>query len=196
MNKMEEANKADFVRAVSALNERVQKMRGSYENRISVLKERANEAISKKNALVKEANQRARVAQKNLITETNIHTGRIRRSRELMESSAKAGLLSVVKHYRKQLKENANLALRTMNTLKKRYRGEVMREAKRFQKNLVESVGAYLDREIERKVPYKSVREAVRNRTAMKLVESLKTMLSVDAVSKMEVIKAPIMEAK
>lgn len=196
VNKMEEANKADFKRAFGAINERVKTMKDAYEKRISTLVEQAKATIAKKQTLVKEAKTQTRKAQKNLIKEHAIAKKHLNESLAKKEAEAKAGVMSVAKHFRSQIKEDRTMAVKALGSMKKYYTESVRRQANRFKNNLIESVGAYLDREIDARVPYKSIREAARNRTAMKLVESLKSVLSVDAAAKMEAIKAPINEAR
>lgn len=166
VEKMEESHKVGMMRALSAVNERVHLMRESYEKRIAKLTKRANRAT-------------------------------VNESRKLdrHETNAKESVLKVVNAYEKRLNEAKVQAIKGMAGIKEYYEDKVMRDARKFKNGLVESVQAYLNKEIDDRVPYEDVREAMRNNTAMELVESLKRVLAVDAVTKMEVLKAPLNEA-
>lgn len=196
VTKMEEANKADMGRVMKSLNERVQSMKSAYEKRISSLVEQAKTVISEKQKLVKEANTKTRKAQSNLIKENGIAKRHLVESLAAKDEEAKRGVISVAKHFRNQIKEDRQMAVSAMRSMKKYYTESVRKDSQKFKNTLIESIGAYLDREIEKRVPYESIVEACRNRSAMKLVESLRDVLCVDAASTMEVIKAPINEAR
>lgn len=196
VTKMEEANKADMGRVMKSLNERVQNMKSAYENRISSLVEQAKTVISEKQKLVNESNIKTRKAQSNLIKENGIAKRHLAESLAAKDEEAKRGVISVAKHFRNQIKEDRQMAVSAMRSMKKYYTESVRKDSQKFKNTLIESIGAYLDREIEKLVPYESIVEACRNRSAMNLVESLRDVLCVDAASKMDVIKAPINEAR
>lgn len=95
----------------------------------------------------------------------------------------------------KTLKENYN---KKLNKVRSYYNNKVQKDADKFKNNLVESVSAYIDKQLEKAVPYNELKVAVKNNTAMKVLESLKTVLGVAnaATCAKQYFKKPILEAK
>lgn len=95
----------------------------------------------------------------------------------------------------KSLKENYNNKL---SKVRNYYRNKVDREANLFKKNLVENLSNYIDSRIDKAMPYQEVKEAFRNNTAMKVLESFRQILNVgDAKENAKnMLKKPILEAK
>lgn len=188
VEKMEESHKAGFVKAYDALNERVRIMREKYEKRIADLKAKNASLIAEK----KEASKQHKVYS---LKESASLSKHYRQVINEHDEEAKKAVVSVIGTYEKRLDESKRLAVKGMLGVKDYYEKKVLKEAKAFKRNLVESLQAYLNKEIDFRVPYNDIREAVRNNTAMTLVENLKQILSIDAIAKTKALKAPINEA-
>ena len=77
-----------------------------------------------------------------------------------------------------------------------KYEKIVNEDAKNFKSQLVESISDYLDAYLEEAVPAEEIQEAVRNKKAVKVLESLRNHLAVDAALQKESIKEAILDGK
>lgn len=188
VQKMEECHTANFVKTYNALNERVKAMRENYEKRIELLKEKAKSVISSQKRDIKRANGR-RVYEQQKIVKNNAKMLHVK------DAQAKQAVVDVIGIYENRLHKTGKLALEAMKSVKHHYERKVMNEARKFKRQLVESVESFVNHNVDSLVPYEDIRKAMKNTTAMQVVESLKNVLAVDAVAKMEVIKAPLNEA-
>lgn len=95
----------------------------------------------------------------------------------------------------KTLKENYEKKLKKVRAY---YNDKVQKDADKFKNNLVESVNAYIDKQLDKAIPYEDLKIAFKNNTAMKVLESLKTVLGVAnaATCAKQYFKKPILEAK
>ena len=75
-----------------------------------------------------------------------------------------------------------------------KYEGALGEEAESFQSQLIESISDYLDVYIEEKIPAESVKEAVKNTKAKKILEGLRSHLAVDSALEKESIKDAVID--
>jgi hypothetical protein len=75
-----------------------------------------------------------------------------------------------------------------------KYEGALGYEAESFQSQLIESISDYLDVYIEEKIPAESVKEAVKNTKAKKILEGLRSHLAVDSALEKESIKDAVID--
>jgi len=104
-----------------------------------------------------------------------------------IEEAHKIGLEKVYSYLTE--KYNSNVA-----KVRKFYKNQLGREAAKFKNQLVESVSNYIDSRIDKLVPYAEVKAAVKNDTAMKVLESFKQMLNVNEASRNQSIRSAILE--
>lgn len=189
VERIDEANKVALERVCKSIGKKVSVLKEKYEKRIANLKQHARVALD-------ESKKETRKAKAAVIREHRVTTAAARRNFKNFEETAKDRVVGITKKFMGELNETRESAVRAMRAMKENYEKNTLVEARAFKKNLVESLSRYLDGEIDKRVPYDTVKEAVKNRAAMQLVESLKKMLSVDAASKLDAIKEPINEAR
>lgn len=95
----------------------------------------------------------------------------------------------------KTLKENYDKKLKKVRSY---YNDKVQKDADKFKLKLMESVSAYIDKQLNKAIPYDALKVAFKNNTAMKVLESLKAVLGVAnaATCAKQYFKKPILEAK
>jgi hypothetical protein len=77
-----------------------------------------------------------------------------------------------------------------------KYENALTKDANEFKNKLVESISDYLDVYLKEIVPAADIQEAVRNKKAVKVLESLRQHLAVDSVLEKESIKEAILDGK
>ena len=78
----------------------------------------------------------------------------------------------------------------------KKYELALNNDAATFKAQLVESISDYLESFLEEKIPTADIQEAVRNKKAIVVLESLRNHLAVDAALQKESIKEAILDGK
>ena len=78
----------------------------------------------------------------------------------------------------------------------KKYELALNNDAATFKAQLVESISDYLESFLEEKIPTADIQEAVRNKKAIAVLESLRNHLAVDAALQKESIKEAILDGK
>ena len=78
----------------------------------------------------------------------------------------------------------------------KKYEQALNNDAASFKAQLVESISDYLESFLEEKIPTADIQEAVRNKKAIAVLESLRNHLAVDAALQKESIKEAILDGK
>ena len=78
----------------------------------------------------------------------------------------------------------------------KKYEGELNSSAKDFKDTLVESISDYLEEYIDEAIPAEAVVEATQNRTAMEVLNNLRSVLAVDSTLMSESVKDAVMDGK
>jgi cell division protein FtsB len=88
-----------------------------------------------------------------------------------------------------------NNATKLVKVIEK-YEKELNKGAGQFKNQLVESLSTYIDTYIEELIPAESFTEAVRNKQALTVLESLRKTLAVDSALMTESIKEAVIEGK
>jgi RecA/RadA recombinase len=78
----------------------------------------------------------------------------------------------------------------------KKYEREQNGDLLKFKKQLTESVSAFLDEFIEESVPTADIKQAVKNKTAMNVLENLKKVFAIDLAVMKESVSGAIVEGK
>lgn len=81
-----------------------------------------------------------------------------------------------------------------ITNLRKFYRNQIAREANNFKKRLCENVANVIENRVDKLVPYNDVRKAVKNETAMKVLESFKGILNVNEATANTEIRNAVLE--
>ena len=100
------------------------------------------------------------------------HTNKLERVVEALDSDRASKLKLVIEKYENALNEDAS----------------------KFKSDLVETISDYLDVYLEEVVPAESVKEAVKNTKAVKVLESLRSHLAVDSALEKESIKEAVVD--
>lgn len=152
------------------------------EESLSALKEEFERLVESKVA--------ERVALATAAAETSLDEEVNRQTTELVhkiEEAHKIGLEKVVNHLTEKYENN-------LEKVRNYYKNQLGREALKFKNTLVESVSKYINARIDKLVPYEEVKAAVKNDTAMKVLESFKQQLNVGEAMKDANVRGAIME--
>ena len=90
---------------------------------------------------------------------------------------------------------DADRAQKLMLVIKK-YENLLTEDANNFKSQLVEAISDYLDAYLEEAVPADEIKEAVRNKKAITVLENLRSHLAVDAALQKESIKEAILDGR
>lgn len=104
-----------------------------------------------------------------------------------IEEAHKIGLEKVYTHLTEKHEKQ-------LNNVREYYKNQLGREALKFKNQLVESVSRFIDQRVDSLIPYEDVKKAVKNDTAMKLLESFKSMLAVNSAATDKNIRGAILE--
>lgn len=104
-----------------------------------------------------------------------------------IEEAHKLGLIKVVKSLNEQYEKR-------LENVRNYYKNQIGRKALAFKNKLLESVSDYIEARIDKLVPYKQIKEAVANNSAMKVLETFKNILNVSEVSSNNSIKNAVLE--
>ena len=104
-----------------------------------------------------------------------------------IEEAHKIGLEKVYTHLTEKYENN-------LNKVRNYYKNQLGREALKFKNTLVENVSKYINARIDKLVPYEEVKAAVKNDSAMKVLESFKQMLNVNEALNDKSVRSAIME--
>lgn len=103
----------------------------------------------------------------------------------------------------KQLKENAISVIKrnkkayqnSLASLKEKYEVEAATAADTFREKIVSKLSEFVISQIDKRLPYKQIKEAVRNTQAIELLESFKSLLNFKEFYASNELKKPILEA-
>jgi len=139
-----------------------------------------NESVDKRStirvekALIEQDESHASKLKKLLEAIDTDHTSKLEKVAEALDRNHSQKLIQLVKKY-----EN------TLNS-----------DAGGFKNNLVESISNYIEEYIDEALPVKDIQEAVRNKKAVRVLESLRSTLGVDMALSKSTIKNAIQEGK
>lgn len=104
-----------------------------------------------------------------------------------IEEAHKLGLEKVVNHLNEKYEKNLQM-------VRNFYKKQIGQQALKFKNQLVESVSNYIDARVDKLVPYAEVKAAVKNDSAMRVLESFKQMLNVNEATSNKSIRSAILE--
>lgn len=95
------------------------------------------------------------------------------------------------------LMKKADKAYNTrLEKVKAAYENIINTDASKFKRTLAENIEKMIDKHISDILPYETIKEAARNKTAMLVLEGLRQQLCVDSALMRESIRKPMLEAK
>ena len=127
--------------------------------------------------------------QKALVEQDELQSNKLKQLLEAIDKDHSAKLEKVVEAI------DADRANKLKQVLVK-YERALNNDAKNFKVKLVESISDYLDAYLEDVVPTADIQEAVKNKKAIRVLESLRNHLAVDAALEKESIKDAILDGK
>ena len=127
--------------------------------------------------------------QKALVEQDELYSNKLKQLLEAIDKDHSAKLEKVVEAI------DADRANKLKQVLVK-YERALNNDAKNFKVKLVESISDYLDAYLEDVVPTADIQEAVKNKKAIRVLESLRNHLAVDAALEKESIKDAILDGK
>jgi len=83
-----------------------------------------------------------------------------------------------------------------LKNIVKRYEKLVSEDAKKFKTQVINSVSDFIDQYIDKAIPADTLNEAVKNKTAMKVLNNLRGVLAVDSTLMNESVKAGLKDGK
>ncbi len=104
-----------------------------------------------------------------------------------IEEAHKIGLEKVVTHLNEKYENN-------LQKVRNYYKNQLGREALKFKNKLVESVSRFINARVDKFIPYNEVKAAVKNDSAMRVLESFKQLLNVNEATSNASIRSAIME--
>jgi hypothetical protein len=78
----------------------------------------------------------------------------------------------------------------------RRYEKSLTNEASKFKNTLVESISDYLEEFINEAIPFESIQEATKNRTAREVLTNLRKVLAVDSALMNESVQGAVIDGK
>ena len=83
-----------------------------------------------------------------------------------------------------------------LKTVIERFKSEIDGDAKMFKEGLVTNISDYLDLYIEKNLPIEDIKEAVKNKHAMSILENLRKSLSIDKIMATESVREAVIDGK
>lgn len=93
------------------------------------------------------------------------------------------------------IKRNKKAYQNSLATLKEKYEVEASLAADNFRKNIVTKLNEFVTSQIDKRLPYKQIKEAVRNTQAIDVLQSFKSLLNFNEFYASKELKKPILEA-
>lgn len=81
-------------------------------------------------------------------------------------------------------------------TVVRKYEKTLTNEASKFKNTLVESISDYLEEFINEAIPFESIQEATKNRTAREVLANLRKVLAVDSALMSESVQGAVIDGK
>jgi hypothetical protein len=159
-----------------------------------ILEEATNGTIDKK---VLEQIQSA--FEQRLSEKTQLHVNKaLVEQDELYTSKLEKLLEAIDRDHSKKLKHVVNAIdgdrVSKLKAVISKYENIITEDAKKFKAELVESISVYLDQFLQESVPTAEIKEAVRNKKAMAVLEGIRTHLAVDSALQKESIKTAVLD--
>lgn len=109
---------------------------------------------------------------------------------ELVQKIEEAHKIGLEKVYNFLTEKHA----KQLESVRSYYKNQLGREALKFKNQLVEGVSRYIDARVDHHIPYEDVKAAIKNDTAMKVLESFKGILAVNEATSDKNVRKAILE--
>lgn len=83
-----------------------------------------------------------------------------------------------------------------LKSLVEKFRKEIDTDAKVFKEGLVDNISNYLDLYVEKSIPAEDIKEAVKNKHAVGILENLRKALSIDKIMATEQVRTAVIDGK
>jgi hypothetical protein len=83
-----------------------------------------------------------------------------------------------------------------LKSLIEKFRKEIDSDANVFKEGLVDNISNYLDLYVEKALPEEEIKEAVKNKHAMQILENLRKSLSIDSIMANEQVRDAVIDGK
>lgn len=83
-----------------------------------------------------------------------------------------------------------------LRTVVEKFRTEIDQDAKVFKESLIDNISNYLDLYVEKMIPEQDIKQAVQNKHAVSILESLRKSLSIDKVMANESVREAVIDGK
>lgn len=158
---------------------------------MDTLKDLSSESMTEiQNAINSKVEAKVQIqVEKALAEQDELYSNKLTKLLEAIDNDHSAKLERVVEAIDNDRAEKLKMVI-------SKYENILNEDAKNFKAQLVESISDYLDAYLEESVPAAEIKEAVRNKKAIKVLENLRNHLAIDAALQKESIKEAILDGK
>jgi len=161
-----------------------------------ILKEATNGAIDESTLAAIESAFEKRLEEKTqlhvdkaLIEQDELYTSKLEKLLEALDSDHTKKLEKVVEAI--DVDRTAKL-----KAVIKKYESALTEDAENFKTELVESISSYLDEYLQESIPAEEIKEAVKNKKAIQVLEGIRNHLAIDSALQKESIKDAVLDGK
>ena len=154
------------------------------EETLDAIEQSFNEAVQSK------ADERAQLqVEKALVEQDEEHSIKLEKLLEAIDADHTSKLEKVVEAL-------DNTHAEKLRTVVEKFRTEIDQDAKVFKESLVDNISNYLDLYVEKMIPEQDIKQAVQNKHAVSILESLRKSLSIDKVMANESVREAVIDGK
>lgn len=161
-----------------------------------ILKEATNGAIDESTLAAIESAFEKRLEEKTqlhvdkaLIEQDELYTSKLEKLLEALDSDHTKKLEKVVEAI------DADRTAKLKAVIEK-YESALTEDAENFKTELVESISSYLDEYLQESIPAEEIKEAVKNKKAIQVLEGIRNHLAIDSALQKESIKDAVLDGK
>lgn len=161
-----------------------------------ILKEATNGAIDESTLAAIESAFEKRLEEKTqlhvdkaLIEQDELYTSKLEKLLEALDADHTKKLEKVVEAI------DADRTAKLKAVIKK-YESALTEDAENFKTELVESISSYLDEYLQESIPAEEIKEAVKNKKAIQVLEGIRNHLAIDSALQKESIKDAVLDGK
>lgn len=161
-----------------------------------ILKEATNGAIDESTLAAIESAFEKRLEEKTqlhvdkaLIEQDELYTSKLEKLLEALDADHTKKLEKVVEAV------DADRTAKLKAVIKK-YESALTEDAENFKTELVESISSYLDEYLQESIPAEEIKEAVKNKKAIQVLEGIRNHLAIDSALQKESIKDAVLDGK
>lgn len=161
-----------------------------------ILKEATNGAIDESTLAAIESAFEKRLEEKTqlhvdkaLIEQDELYTSKLEKLLEALDADHTKKLEKVVEAI------DADRTAKLKAVIEK-YESALTEDAENFKTELVESISSYLDEYLQESIPAEEIKEAVKNKKAIQVLEGIRNHLAIDSALQKESIKDAVLDGK